>query len=293
MVHHIEADDLDLEVLFLALDRDEDVRKLMSLELTGAWLNEAREIPKAILDALTGRVGRYPPIRDGGPTWSGILLDTNPPDTEHWWYRMAEVETPADYQFFRQPAGTSEEAENITNLPTNYYQRAAAGKDPDWLKVYVQGEYGFIIEGQPVFPQFRDRTHVIPEVEAVEDLPLLVGVDFGLTPAAVIGQHLPNGRWLIIDELVTENTGVIRFAEMLNAFLAERYPEYPVEGWGDPAGTARSSLDERTAFELMERYTPWSWQPAPSNDPVLRLEAVRAPLNRLVDGDPGIAISPR
>ena len=135
MVHHIEADDLDLEVLFLALDRDEDVRKLMSLELTGAWLNEAREIPKAILDALTGRVGRYPPIRDGGPTWSGILLDTNPPDTEHWWYRMAEVETPADYQFFRQPAGTSEEAENITNLPTNYYQRAAAGKDPDWLKV--------------------------------------------------------------------------------------------------------------------------------------------------------------
>ena len=35
--------DLDLEILFLALDRAEDARRLYSLELTGAWLDEARE----------------------------------------------------------------------------------------------------------------------------------------------------------------------------------------------------------------------------------------------------------
>ena len=41
--------DLDLEVIFLALDRPEDVKKLLSLELTGIWINEAREIPKVLL----------------------------------------------------------------------------------------------------------------------------------------------------------------------------------------------------------------------------------------------------
>ena len=58
--HHIKKGDIDLEVIFLALDRPEDVKKLLSLELTGIWINEAREIPKSIIDACTMRVGRYP-----------------------------------------------------------------------------------------------------------------------------------------------------------------------------------------------------------------------------------------
>ena len=52
----------------LALDRPEDV-KLLSLELTGIWINEAREIPKSIMMparcvsdvshlCVSGRVGR-------------------------------------------------------------------------------------------------------------------------------------------------------------------------------------------------------------------------------------------
>ena len=71
--HHIKKGDIDLEVLFLALDRPEDVKKLLSLELTGIWINEAREIPKSIIDACTMRVGRYPSMRDGGPSWTGVI----------------------------------------------------------------------------------------------------------------------------------------------------------------------------------------------------------------------------
>ena len=33
---------IDAEVIFIALDKPKDVRKLLSLEITGAWLNEAR-----------------------------------------------------------------------------------------------------------------------------------------------------------------------------------------------------------------------------------------------------------
>jgi len=61
----MEYGDIEAEILFRALDRPEDVDKLLSVEYTKAWLNEARDFPKAIFDALTGRVGRYPSEAQG------------------------------------------------------------------------------------------------------------------------------------------------------------------------------------------------------------------------------------
>ena len=43
----------------------------------------------------------------------------------------------------------------------------------------------------------------------------------------------------------------------------------------------------------MTRYTGWRWRPAPTNSTEMRLEVVRNTLNRMVDGKPGIFISPR
>ena len=40
---YLEFDDVRAEILFRALDKPEDVSKLLSLELTGAWFNECRE----------------------------------------------------------------------------------------------------------------------------------------------------------------------------------------------------------------------------------------------------------
>ncbi|RMF40016.1 MAG: hypothetical protein D6754_04165 [Alphaproteobacteria bacterium] len=314
IVHHLKEPGYDAEFLFLALDKAEDVSKLLSLELTGAWVNEAREIPKQIIDALTGRVGRYPNARQGGCTWSGILMDTNPPDNEHWWYRLSEIETPKGWQFFRQPSGMSDEAENLNylnqttatlKLPLGdpkrlaqgrgYYQRIMGGKDPDWVKVYVHGEYGFVTEGAAVYANYRDQVHCASEpLKPVEDLPIMIGVDFGLTPAAIIGQRLTDGRWIILDELVANDVGVVRLAELLVPYLAQKFPANRVDGaWGDPAGSARSQTDERTALEIMTTYTGFRWRPAPSNDLTMRLEVVKNALNRMIDGRPGLLVSPR
>ena len=43
--HLNRLDDLEVEILFRALDRPEHVANLLSLELTAAWVNEAREVP--------------------------------------------------------------------------------------------------------------------------------------------------------------------------------------------------------------------------------------------------------
>ena len=43
------------------------------------------------------------------------------------------------------------------------------------------------------------------ELEPIPDRPIYVGLDFGLTPAAVFGQITENGQWRWLDELVTED----------------------------------------------------------------------------------------
>lgn len=316
ITHHIVTREIDMEVIFLGLDKEEDVRKLMSLETTGLWINEARYIPKAILDGAIERVGRYPARKDGGPTWRGVIMDTNPPDTEHWWYKMAEhVDPELDRQladlaeklvqkgvleagqpiieFFKQPSGLSPEAENIENLAPGYYELACAGKSDDHIKVQIHGEYGFLIEGKPVYSSYRDSAHcAVDAVNPVAGLPILVGADFGLTPSAVLGQRLPDGQWRVFAEMVTDHCGPTRFAELLAAFVATNYPGFVVGGaWGDPAGTAGE--EGETYFDILKAKTGWKWRPAPTNDVEVRHEAVKGALNRMVDGRPGFVLSPK
>lgn len=296
ITHHVKTAEIDMEILFMALDREEDVKKLLSLELTGMWFNEAREIPKSIIDAGTGRVGRYPARNQGGCKWSGIIMDTNPPDDQSWWYKFSEQEVPEGWKFFKQPSGRSPHAENIRNLPDQYYQRIMAGKDPDWIKVYADGEYGYVSEGKPVYSMYRDSTHTAPEhFEPVPGIALTIAADFGLTPAAVIGQKLPDGRLRIFDEFVTDDCGVVRFAESLATYITATYPDFDVSDcFGDPAGAERGA-DERTMFDIMKEYTGWHWKPAPcpDNDIQIRTEVVKNALNRLIDGRPGFQISPK
>jgi hypothetical protein len=290
--HIIEDGDLHMEVMFIALDRPEDIRKLLSLELTGAWMNEAREIPKAVLDGLTGRVGRYPSARDGGPTWKGIIMDTNPPDTDHWWYKLAEEQRPEHFEFFSQPGGLHENAENRGNLPSDYYEKAVLGKDQDWVKVYVHGEYGFVRDGKPVYPLYVDSLHC-REFDVSPKFPMYCGIDFGLTPAACFLQQLPSGQIRVHSELVTEDMGALRFGELLNLTTQQRYPGYE---WGaitgDPAGDIRAQTDETTPFQILKAQGIMA-QPAHTNDFVKRTEAVNSALARLVSGgEPGIIIHP-
>lgn len=138
---HIRFADVDCEVLFRALDRPEDVKKLLSLELTGAYINEAREVPKAVLDVLQARVGRYPSKKDGGPSWFGVWMDTNPWPTTSEFYKLFSEQKPDGFELFEQPSGLAANAENVENLPPGYYERLCHGKDKAWVEEYIHGKY--------------------------------------------------------------------------------------------------------------------------------------------------------
>jgi len=324
ITHHIRlparegAAGIDCEVIFLALDQPKDVRKLLSLELTGAWVNEARELPKAVIDGLTHRVGRYPTKRDGGASWHGIIMDTNPMDDDHWWFKLAEKEKMSGafkWEFFRQPGGVTEadvaelpenpeandciysagrwwkanpKAENISNLPAGYYQQMLLGKNLDWIRCYAEGKYTYVQEGRPVWPEYDDNM-MSADLDYDPNLPIQVGLDFGLTPAAVIGQKHPSGAWHVLHEIVTFDMGLERFGQQLLGELNARFPKAQIMIWGDPAGMQRDAIYEVTAFDHL-RTLGLRAQPTPSNDFKVRREAAAAPMQRLIQGKPGLLV---
>jgi len=283
-----------IEFLFRALDKPDDIKKLLSLEVTGGWINEAREIPKQIMDMLIGRLGRYPNMRDGGPTWHGLILDTNPPDSDHWWYKLFEVDQPEHYSLFKQPSGKANNAENICNLPSGYYDKMQAGKDKEWINVYVHGQYGFVMDGKPVYPEYKDDVHsTLDPIEVPYGTTILVGIDFGLTPAAVFGFETAAGRWIIFDELVAEDMGADNFSKLLNKKCNKEYPGYLIEFHGDPAGDQRAQTDEITPFQILSK-NGINAIPTYTNDFIIRREAAAGPMQRMdFAGNPGLLIGPK
>ena len=287
---------METQFLFRALDKPDDIKKLLSLEITAAWINEAREIAKSVVDMVQGRVGRYPPpVLGVEPTFFGVIMDTNPPDSDHWWYYMLEENVAPNHKLFKQPSGISPEAENVENLPRNYYKNMMSGKTEDWIKVYVKGMYGFIAEGRPVFPEYNDSIHFSPDdYTPSSSKPIYIGIDFGLTPAAVIGQETLSGRMMIFDELVTFNMGAVNFGKILKQKLNKSYPgeEFIFEVYGDPAGEGRAQTDEETPFMVLAAQGIDAY-PTHTNDFTIQREVVAEYLQRLdFTGRPAFTVTP-
>lgn len=286
--------ELHTEFLFRALDKPGDVKKLLSLELTGGFINEAREVPKQVFEALTGRVGRYPAPQRGGCTWDGVIMDTNPPDSDHWFYTLFEEKLPEDFAIFHQPSGLDPEAENLKNLKPKYYEKLALGKDPGWVDVYIHGKYGFISDGIPVVPEFHDHVHVQDcEFDEHETTILHVGLDFGRTPAAVFAQEI-NGQVQVIDELCTFGNSVTNFAQLVAERIKGHYPKHiEIVCTGDPAGEHPGEQIDDTCIDIMNN-AGIPTDPADTNNFTIRREAVSIPLTSLtMKGQPQLVISPK
>lgn len=294
---------VQIEVMFISQDRPADVKKLKSLDLTGVWLNEVSEMPKAVLDMATGRVGRYPSKAQGGATWSGVIMDTNSPDEDHWYYELAEVTRPEGYEFFCQPGalikledGTyapNSEAENVNHhtLGYEYWLRQVPGKNEQWIKVFLLGQYGSVHDGKPVYPEWNDSLHV-KEIYPVQGVQLKIGVDFGLTPAAIITQTDARGRLLILDEICGEDMGFRQFLEdLLIPYLTVNYPAHWVKKddmiilIGDPAGDQRAQSDEKSCF-MEAKAKQLKIRAAKSNAWLPRRGAVAWFLSKLAGGQP-------
>ena len=293
------------EMIFLALDRPADVRKLRGTQPTGFWANELKELSYDVVMMMDGRVGRYPNIKDGGvePTWCGMIADTNSPDTDHWLYKLIE-EKPEGWAFHHQPGGVikqgrkpngkinwvmNPDAENINNLPKGYYDRLG-GKTDDWIAVNYANEYGAVFDGKPVYPDYSDVLHC-REFEFLPNIPIYRGWDFGV-PACALAQYTPKGRFIIRREFTSEKTmGIDMFAEHVrNECAVLKSQGYEFIDIGDPSGDNKSMGREgETCFSIL-REKGIDIEPGPTQNPQVRQDSVRYFLNRLIEGQPAFMV---
>jgi hypothetical protein len=310
---------VELEVLFVSFDRPDDIKKLKSLDLTGLFINEVCEEPKAVLDMGAARVGRFPAKRDGGTTWCGVIMDTNAMDTDHWYYSLAEKDLTTErgrkiwqeihdaelvmrnegmlrenqslMEFFKQPPALSYEhglwvpntgAENIKNLNGGfaYYLRQVAGKSHEWINTYLAGNYGKVVDGKPVYYDYVESVHAQGrEINPVEGLPIIIGLDYGLTPAAALIQCDLRGKVRVVGELCSDGMGIQRFlSDALKPYLATNFSGFEFKCTGDPAGKNREG-NEKTCEEYVID-AGFEYEPAKTNAPIARIEAVSYFLNR-------------
>jgi hypothetical protein len=312
----LKLDDVECEVLFRGLDDSNDVRRLLSLQASFAVLDEFREINKDVFEALQGRLGRYPdgmmvPHRpewgndDKGNPIQGCVTDdgtpnshlwgmSNPPDMDTFWEGLL-ASPPDNMHVTIQPSGLSPEADWIRLLPSGYYDNLAKGKTQDYIDVYIHAKFGKSLAGQPVFRSFDGDYHVAknPLVPILNGMrPVLIGMDFGLNPSAVVGQIDAMGRLLLYRSLTADGMGLLRFLRtILKPELAQTFPGAPILVIGDPAGTARAQTDEKTVYDILEQEGLMA-KPAYTNSIIARITAVEQFLNRQVDTGAGMLVDP-
>ena len=294
------------EFIFLALDKPQDVKKLRGLQLTGGWMNEAKELPFEVVSMLFGRCGRYPKRVDSPPYWFGVIGDTNSPDEDSWYYDLAENKKPQGWVFVTQPGGVYKDtvtgswpvnpgADNLHNLPSGYYENQIAGNDDDWINVNLANNYGFVKEGKPVHEWYNDGVHTSSDlIQPDRTRPIYLGFDFGRTPACAMAQKDSMGRWTFIDEFTSTNMSAENFAPELKRYLDTEYSQFKFDfGYGDPAGGDGNQSTDRTPFDIL-RANGIMAGPTSSNDPLIRRAAISSlGLRNCMDGKPALVISPK
>lgn len=185
--------------------------------------------------------------------------------------------------------------------------------------------------GLRVYPQFRYEIHVASRPIRYEpSLPLVIGWDFGLSPACCISQVNALGQWCIFPSFHPEERefeGIYEFGSHIADHLLRTYAvpngmsleELPMSHYGDPAGRGAAPTPGKRANEtlsafqilnrgidvyagegegrqrIVDRKPGWGWHVMPGAVSIPeRLEAVKGRLTTLLrDGVPALIVDPR
>lgn len=321
---------IEFRVEFMAFG-DDIIASMRGVQSTDIWLNEADTMPVEVLTTGLGRIDRwpgaahfaaYPPELRG---YGQIIMDFNAPDEESWTFglfhdeverqkvvdlinvTMGDDAKPLSIEFHNQPGYGQPGCENLQNLSAGYYPRQIAGMRltgrGDMIDRLVYNKIVYLRAGEPVFGrEFSRRIHVAEAEIAVEPgCGLIIGLDQGFKGAATIWQFLDPFHWRCLAELhfPKERLMAAEFGRRLADLLeSPRFRGARVEAaCGDMAGEhgASQSADENATWNrLVGRAAGFTVRPQKigTNRIQPRLEAVRAALEFMHGGKPGLLIDP-
>lgn len=308
---------VQLELELWALKGQEAYDKLRSCNWSFAWINEATGCTPDVYNAVTGRVGRFPPQSLGGVTWGGTMMDFNMPTPGSWLDTYIKNPEKNWTVIWQPPAAFKKEdeygrvyyeinpaAENLRNLGSR-----EEGDPPDFsdrdkgMRFYrnqidaqlklgrldiIDNQYCMmdvpIVDGKPVYPGFSMAQHVSKApLIPFPDGEVIVGMDqSGIHPAAVLLQF-QQGKWCVLDEIYAEGEGFENFLQgMLIPLLRQKYAENDVVAAIDPSNQRDSWQGITPKDRLLDagiRVAPFG-----TNNPRTRIYAVEKMLNQMHGG---------
>lgn len=297
------------EYVFAAIGEAAVEEFMRGFEPTDFWLYEVDQEPEAVIDVGITRLGRYPATGDAPDALRQdhdfvyqIVGDLNAPDFDSWFVRKFEVDAPPGFKVYAQPGGRSAKAENLANLPRGYYDRMVETLDKrpngrHLIKRMVDNRYAPSLDGEPVYPEYDDDIHLLPDVGPLTDVPIRLGFDQGLQrPACVAAQIAPSGQWRILFEVVPGRMNGRRFAEHVRRKLIEVAPGVPLAEihYCDPAGT--TGVDREAGDlawnEIVQAELGIVIQGTETNEIDPRLTAVKDELKDTIEpGVPALVVS--
>lgn len=285
---------VDVIARFMAFGEAMGPEDLKSIEFTDVYLNEMDTLDETAQETLIGRVGRDPPEELSGRP-GRIFGDCNSPSLNSWVYRDFWAERKPGYQLFRQPGGREPGAENLGAMGRGYYERMARQNAHRkwWVSAMVDNKPGYQRDADAVFEEYDDaRMASDARVEADPLLPVLVGIDGGLTPAAVYAQEMPDGQLRILAEIWFERGDERQLADAMLALEARRFRGCEFYTVCDPAMKAGEDTDVGSMRTRLAAHLGRTVHLARTNVLQTRIDAVKAPLTRsLSGGRPGLLLS--
>jgi hypothetical protein len=310
---------------------DDVTASMRGIQTTDMWLNETDTVPSEVLGTGIGRINRHPGRQHfaGYPpelrSYGQIVCDFNAPDEDNWTVplfhdevgrarvademnrHLPEGAKRVEVAFFNQPGYGEPGCENLHNLSPDYYpaqlQALKLSGRGDLADRLVFNKITHLRAGEPVFQrEFSRRVHVSDKpLEPWPGVPLRLGLDQGFKGAAVIAQFDAPWRWQILAELhfPKERLMATEFGRRLRELLEnDRFRGLHVMGgWADMAGEmgASAAADENDTWNLLvSKSAGFTVRPQRigTNRIQPRLEAVRAALEFLRGGAPGLLIDP-
>lgn len=241
-----------------------------SVQIAGFYLQEAQEMDHAIFKTLRQRLRDPLGVVGGIPYYTG-LFDARGVKREHWIYKEFvqkawNIDTP------KEDRAKASNPDFVYCKFTTYDNRAVLdAQSPGYIenqerdfkhdiagrKMFLEGEFGFDIEGRPVFECFNSDVHVA-KIEADPSLPILRGWDFGYNrPAVTWSQYDRQGRFLVLRELCPTGVGREELCTMVESEQAIAFPDRhrsQYRDFGDIAGDHDNSASQQSDIDFVERY---------------------------------------
>lgn len=300
---HPKGGVVEFTAMFIATGDLRVEEAMRGLEFSCAYVDEVDLAPFDVLTWTYGRAGRFPKeTLKKNVEHKAVWGTMNAPQDGNWTLDDFINDVKPGHRLFRQPSGLSPHAENIQQLGRGWYPALAANLPPFERKRRIENIPGLSRNKQAVYPEFNPDMHIAGgTLKPLSGRKVIVGADAGGTPGAGFWQDMPDGQWRLYAEVSTHAkehgsvTGPTRFGEALARVAAELFPGFTIVGIADPSAAygADTAAGEEDWIAIVSRVSGIPFRPAPTNSPPVRIEALRLPMTRLIDGyTPGLLIDP-